>query len=123
MRDVLSRLFRLGLPALLLVVGLAVWSGAAQAGEAMHHQHDGASAEHAMPCHDDATPAAKPKAADHGCPDCRCLFTGCAAAAATLPGMTGEAPVTFTLAPPQAAQPVRLVTQALSGPPAEPPRL
>ncbi len=122
MRDVLSRLFRLGLPALLLVVGLAVWSGAAQVGDPMRHHHDGASAEHAMPCHDEGAPAARPKSADHGCPDCRCLFAGCAAVAA-LPGMTSDSAVAFALAPPRAAPPVRLVTQALSGPPAEPPRL
>ncbi len=122
MRDVLSRLFRLGLPALLLAVGLALWSGGAQAGETMPHHHDGAFADHAMPCHDEGTPAAAPRTADHGCPDCHCLFAGCAASAA-LPGMTGTSPVTFTLAPPQAALPARLVTQALTGPPAEPPRL
>jgi hypothetical protein len=119
MRDLLSRLMRFSLPALLLVAALSAWSGGAQA---MPH-HDGvAFAGHAMPCHDDPPPAAQPKTTDQGCPDCRCLFAGCNASVA-LPGMTGALPIAFTLAPPLAAAPLRLATQALTGPPAEPPRV
>jgi hypothetical protein len=123
MRDLLFRLMTLGLPALLLVVAVMAWSGGAQAGEAMARHHDGAlAADHAMPCHEQAPPAAAPQKADRGCPDCRCLFAGCASAAA-LPGQMEAAPIAYTLAPPLASAPARLVTQALSHPPAEPPRL
>ncbi|EME72060.1 hypothetical protein H261_00735 [Paramagnetospirillum caucaseum] len=123
MRDVLSRLLRLGLPALLLVAAAVLWSGGAQAGEGMHH-HDGA---HAAPCHEQAAEQSRPAAghipAGHGCPDCLCLTPGCGSASAALPLMAEASPLAFTLAPPQAAAPARLVTQALTGPPAEPPRL
>jgi hypothetical protein len=117
---------RLGLPALLLVVGVFLWSGA-QAGENAHHP-DGA---HAAPCHEqadsDTIPASKPGTddpgtGDHQCPDCRCLFASCNTSV-TLPGMAAEASVTFTLTPPLAIAPARLVTQAQTGPPPEPPRL
>ncbi|WP_043743591.1 hypothetical protein [Paramagnetospirillum magneticum] len=124
MSTVLSRLLRLGLPALLLAVGLLAWNGGAQAAEDMEHGSAHAMhADGAVPCHqqghDDAPVPEHHKKADKGC----CLFSGCASAAAALPGMAGEAPVTFTVAPPLAPAPTRLVTQAQSGPPAEPPRL
>ena len=119
MRDLFSRLMRFGLPALLLVAALSAWSGTPQA---MPHHDGAASADHAMPCHDDSTPAAKSNTSDRGCPDCRCLFAGCATSVA-LPGMEEASPLAFTLAPPLAAAPVRLVTQALTGPPTEPPRV
>jgi hypothetical protein len=120
MRHALSRLLTLGLPALLLVAGVFLWSGA-QSGESIHHP-EGA---HAAPCHEQAdstVPAHAPAPADHQCPDCRCLFAGCTTSI-TLPGMTAETPAAFTLAPPLACAPARLVAQALNGPPPEPPRL
>lgn len=120
MRDLLSRLMRLSLPALLLVAALSAWGGGGA--QAMPHHDGGASVDHAMPCHDDTIPAAQPKTSDHGCPDCRCPFTGCNASVA-LPGMPAETPVAFTLAPPLAFTPARLLTQALTGPPTEPPRV
>ena len=111
----------LGLPALLLVAGIVLSSGA-QAGDSVHHP-DGA---HAPPCHEQAdgngAPARESEGRDDACPDCRCLFAGCNASAA-LPGMPAETPVAFTLMPPLAFAPARLVTQALTGPPPEPPRV
>jgi hypothetical protein len=121
MRLALTRLMIACLPALLLAAGVIVWTGA-QAGESANHL-DGAQA---APCHEQAesgtAPARDPGGREHGCPDCRCLFASCNASVA-LPGMTTEAPVAFTLIPPLALAPARLVTQTLTGPPAEPPRL
>ncbi|KIL99823.1 hypothetical protein CCC_02612 [Paramagnetospirillum magnetotacticum MS-1] len=101
----------------MLVLAVAAWSGAAQADETAHHPA-GAHADHSMPCHPDGAPAPKAKAGEKGC----CLFSGCAAASIALPGMTEASPVDFTVVAPVTAHPQRLVTQAQSGPPAEPPR-
>lgn len=127
MRDLLSRLSRLCLPALLLAVALVAWSAGAEAGGAMHHQ-DGGHAMHAgadaVPCRGqaaEAVPGEHHDAGGHGCPDCLCPSAGCASAA--LPGMTGIQTRAFTPAPPRAVPAIRLQTQALVGPPAEPPRL
>lgn len=127
MRIRLSHLSILCLPALALVAALVAWSAGAQADGCMHHQDD----VHAMhtaggntPCVEEtakAAPGDHHDSGDHGCPDCLCPVTGCASA--TLPGMTGMVPRTFAPAPLRAVPAVRLETQALVGPPAEPPRL
>lgn len=128
MRDLFSRLSRLCLPALLLAVALVAWSAGAQADGVMHHQggvHDAMQTDgESVPCHQQAAKDASGDRHDsghHGCPNCCCLSSGCASAA--LPGLTGMAPRTFDPAPLRAVLAARLETQALVGPPAEPPRL
>ncbi|ARJ67274.1 hypothetical protein WV31_17170 [Magnetospirillum sp. ME-1] len=121
MRDLFSRLSRLCLPALALAVALVAWSAGPQAGEAMHHQ---GGVHQDMPCHEQTAkdaPGDRHDAGGHACPDCLCLTSGCASAA--LPGVTALPAQSFAPAPLRARPAARLETQALVGPPAEPPRL
>ena len=107
-----------------LAMLVMAWSGEARAdhGDGIHHQ--------AMPCHQQQDMAAKQaqpphhqhdgKNGGHGCPDCRCVASGCVAASVSAPQT--RVPVDFTTQSlsPQAQPP--LLSQAITGPPAEPPR-
>lgn len=116
---VLSLVLRLSALASLLML-VTAWNGEAKAADAMDHA--------AMPCHqaDMTQKAPQPhhqhdgKSGGHGCPDCRCVASGCVIASLTAPQT--QVPVDFTV---QALSPMGLpplFAQAITGPPVEPPR-